>query len=56
VVDLGHGDLEAGPNLFLETLQDVALALQRVHVRQVQLNEAQRDARCRHGSLQRGCS
>src|SRR3989441_5259910 len=56
MVDLGYGDLEAGPDLFLETLQDVALVLQRAHVRQVQLDQPQRDARCRHSPLLRGFS
>src|SRR5262245_2717549 len=45
VVDLRYRDLEARPHPLLEPPEDVALALQRIHVRQVQLHHPQRHAR-----------
>ncbi len=48
VVHFRDGDLEALAELVLEALQDVALALERAHVRQVQLDGADRHPRRRH--------
>ena len=53
MVDLGHGHLEPRPHLLLETLQDVPLVLEGRDIRQVQLDEPERDARSRHGPLRR---
>src|SRR6266542_2722279 len=48
VIDLGHRDLEAVPELFLEALQGVALPLQGPDIGQVQLHRTDRNARRRH--------
>jgi hypothetical protein len=48
MVHFRDGDLEALAELVLEALQDVALSLERAHVRQVQLDGADRHPRRRH--------
>src|SRR5215471_7675019 len=50
VIHLGHGDLEALAQPILQTFEDVPLALQGTHVRQVQLDGTHRHPGRRHAN------
>src|SRR5215470_15439717 len=50
VIDFGHGDLEALAQPILQALEDVTLALEGAHVRQVQLDGAHRHPGRRHAN------
>jgi hypothetical protein len=53
MVDLGHRDLKAAPELLLETLEGATLALQRPHIGQVDLHRPHRHPRRRHRLVDR---
>src|SRR5438105_2911338 len=51
MVHLGDRDVEAPPHLVLQALEDVALALERADLREVELEDAEPHARGRHAPI-----